>query len=69
MADDVSLDDVLASEAFQLDDFMRHLVQHAIARAGGNKAAAARMLGVTRRRMYSLLGSSAGEASGDPEGG
>ena len=36
----------------------RDLVNHAIVKAGGNKAQAARLLGVTRRRMYSLLESS-----------
>jgi DNA-binding NtrC family response regulator len=47
-------DDVLG-EGFKLDDFVRELLAHAIARAGGNKTEAARMLGITRRRLYSLL--------------
>jgi DNA-binding NtrC family response regulator len=42
---------------FSLDGFERELLQHAIAKAGGNKAAAARMLGITRRRLYSRLSS------------
>ena len=42
---------------FSLDGFERELLQHAIAKAGGYKAAAARMLGITRRRLYSRLSS------------
>jgi DNA-binding NtrC family response regulator len=51
------LDDLLVP-GFQLDAFERDLVHQAIVKAGGNKAQAARLLGVTRRRMYSLLESS-----------
>jgi DNA-binding NtrC family response regulator len=40
---------------FNLDAFERDLVFSAIERAGGNKAAAARLLGITRRRLYSRL--------------
>ena len=40
-----------------LDDLERELIQAALARAGGNKADAARLLGVTRRRLYSLVAS------------
>jgi DNA-binding NtrC family response regulator len=49
-----SLDDVLVA-GFSLDGFERELIHHAIAKAGGNKAAAARLLGITRRRLYSRL--------------
>jgi DNA-binding NtrC family response regulator len=45
----------LLGEGFALDDLERELIQAALARSGGNKAAAARLLGVTRRRLYSLL--------------
>lgn len=40
---------------FNLDAFERDLVFFAIEHAGGNKAAAARLLGITRRRLYSRL--------------
>ncbi|HYV45580.1 MAG TPA: sigma-54 dependent transcriptional regulator [Myxococcaceae bacterium] len=52
---------------FQLDRFERDLIHAAIERAGGNKAAAARMLGISRRRLYSLLESLEGKLSGAPE--
>ncbi len=46
--------DVLV-EGFNLDAFERDLLHAAIELAGGNKAAAARLLGITRRRLYSRL--------------
>lgn len=45
----------LLQEGFNLDLFERDLVYKAIELAGGNKAAAARHLGITRRRLYSRL--------------
>ena len=42
---------------------MRELVYAALERAGGNKTYAARILGITRRRLYTLL-ASFGEGSG-----
>jgi transcriptional regulator with PAS, ATPase and Fis domain len=48
------LDDLLVPE-FSLDALERDLIHHALVKAGGNKAAAARMLGITRRRLYSRL--------------
>jgi two-component system response regulator HydG len=62
------LDDLLVP-GFQLDAFERDLVHQAIVKAGGNKAQAARLLGVTRRRMYSLLESSRKIDRGPGEGG
>jgi two-component system response regulator HydG len=65
------LDDLLVP-GFQLDAFERDLVNHAIVKTGGNKAQAARLLGVTRRRMYSLLESSrkiGAPPEGEGEGG
>jgi DNA-binding NtrC family response regulator len=47
----------LLVEGFDLDAFERELILAALARAGGNKTHAARMLGITRRRLYSLLAS------------
>ncbi len=49
-----SAGEVLAP-GFDLDAFERDLVLAALERAGGNKAAAARLLGITRRRLYSRL--------------
>jgi DNA-binding NtrC family response regulator len=43
------------TEGFNLDAFERDLIYAALKRAGGNKAAAARVLGITRRRLYSRL--------------
>ena len=50
----------LLVEGFDLDAFERDLILAALERAGGNKTQAARMLGVTRRRLYSLLASHGG---------
>ncbi len=46
--------DVLG-EGFDLDVFERELIHAALERAGGNKTAAAKLLGITRRRLYSRL--------------
>jgi DNA-binding NtrC family response regulator len=48
-----------------LDRNARLLITEAMRRAGGNKTAAAEMLGITRRAMYSrmkMLGMDAGPA-------
>jgi DNA-binding NtrC family response regulator len=50
----------LVGEGFSLDAFERELLLAALAKAGGNKTKAASLLGVTRRRLYSLLASSGG---------
>jgi DNA-binding NtrC family response regulator len=55
--------DVLV-EGFDLDAFERELILAAIERAGGNKAAAARLLGITRRRLYSRLEALGGRDEG-----
>ena len=52
-------------EGFNLDDFERELLYAALERAGGNKAAAARLLGITRRRLYSRLQSLGEKAPAD----
>ena len=59
--------DVLV-EGFNLDAFERELLHAAIERTGGNKAAAARLLGITRRRLYSRL-QSLGERLPDTDAG
>ena len=48
-------------DGFNLDVFERDLIHAALLRAGGNKTAAAKMLGITRRRLYSRL-----ESLGEP---
>ncbi len=58
--------DVLG-EGFDLDAFERDLIHAALERAGGNKTAAARMLGITRRRLYSRLASLDGREAGGEE--
>jgi two-component system response regulator HydG len=45
----------LLKEGFSLDAFERELLQVALERTEGNKSAAARLLGITRRRLYSRL--------------
>lgn len=54
----------LLVEGFELDALERDLVHAALQRAGGNKTNAAKLLGITRRRLYSLL-ASFGAADGD----
>jgi DNA-binding NtrC family response regulator len=57
----------LLGDGFDLDAFERDLVFAALQRAGGNKTHAAKLLGITRRRLYSLLASyGAREGDGVP---
>ena len=44
-----------APDDLDLDNHARHLIRTAMARAGGNKTRAARLLGITRRTLYSRL--------------
>ncbi len=43
------------TEGFNLDDFELSLLRAALERTGQNKTAAAKLLGITRRRLYSRL--------------
>ena len=52
---------------FSIDAFERELIFAAIERAGGNKAAAARLLGITRRRLYSMLHTHGAEGEPEPD--
>jgi DNA-binding NtrC family response regulator len=45
----------LLEQDFDLDAFEREIIEAALARTAGNKSAAARLLGITRRRLYSRL--------------
>jgi DNA-binding NtrC family response regulator len=47
----------LLAEGFGLDAFEKELIEAALERSEGNKTRAAQLLGVTRRRLYSLLAS------------
>ena len=57
----------LLVEGFELDAFEREVIFAAIEKAGGNKTQAARLLGVTRRRLYSLLASMEGSQQKEDE--
>ncbi len=57
----------LVGDGFDLDAFERELLLAALARAGGNKTRAASFLGITRRRLYSLLAASGGDPGREPE--
>ncbi len=52
---------------FDLDNFERDLLYAALQRTGGNKAAAARLLGITRRRLRSRLQSLTEKDSADSD--
>ena len=58
----------LLVEGFELHAFEREVIFAAIEKAGGNKTQAARLLGVTRRRLYSLLASMDGSQQKENEG-
>jgi two-component system response regulator HydG len=62
-----SILDALLVPGFSLDALERDLLHHALVKAGGNKAAAARLLGITRRRLYSRLDSLGEPAGGDDD--
>ena len=57
----------LLVEGFSLDGLERDLIYAALERAGGNKTSAAKLLGITRRRLYSMLASLQADATDDPE--
>ncbi len=42
-------------KGFELVQFERYLIKQAIRKAGGNKTLAAQILGITRRRLYSMM--------------
>jgi DNA-binding NtrC family response regulator len=57
----------LLVDGFDLDAFEREVVYAALERAGGNKTRAARLLGITRRRLYSMLASFGASEKEDDE--
>jgi two-component system, NtrC family, response regulator AtoC len=46
---------IIPDEGVRLDEIEARLLQAAIEKAGGNKTRAAHLLGITRRRLYSLM--------------
>lgn len=45
----------IPEQGFQLDEFEKFLVLQALEKASGNKTRAANLLGITRRRLYSIM--------------
>jgi DNA-binding NtrC family response regulator len=46
---------IFPPEGIDFDDLQRSVIQKALERAGGNKTRAARLLGMTRRKLYSRM--------------
>ena len=61
-------DTAKAGEDLNLDNNARLLILAALQRSGGNKSLAARMLGITRRTLYSRLNLLGMETDGSEEG-
>jgi two-component system response regulator HydG len=57
----------LLIDGFNLDNLERELLRAALERTSGNKSAAARLLGITRRRLYCRLDSLAEDPRADDE--
>jgi len=51
----IGLEMELPSEGIDLEKLEAHLIRRALVRAGGNKSQAARLLGMTRRTLYSRM--------------
>jgi len=45
----------IPEEGIKLDDLERLLIHQALSMADGNKSRAAQLLGITRRRLYSMM--------------
>jgi DNA-binding NtrC family response regulator len=45
----------LPDEGIVLEDIEKKLIHRDIEKAGGNKSKAAKLLGITRRKLYSML--------------
>lgn len=64
---------VIPAEGLSLETLERELILQSLERAGGNKSQAARLLGLTRRTLYSRMEKhglrTPGEGAGDEEAG
>ncbi len=45
----------IPEEGLSIDDVEKNLIHNAIKKAGGNKTRAAKLLGITRRKLYSMM--------------
>ncbi|MFQ5640061.1 MAG: sigma-54-dependent transcriptional regulator [bacterium] len=45
----------IPNEGLSLEQVERDLIRHALNKAGGNKSKAAKLLGITRRKLYSMM--------------
>ena len=45
----------IPDEGINLDELEKRLIKEALQKAGGNKTKAAQLLGLTRRRLYSMM--------------
>jgi DNA-binding NtrC family response regulator len=57
----------LLGPGFSIDGLEKELIHEALARASGNKTEAAKLLGITRRRLYSRLKSMEADARGEDD--
>ena len=57
----------LFQPGFSIDNLERELIHEALARTSGNKTEAAKLLGITRRRLYSRLKSMENDVQGEEE--
>jgi len=47
--------DFNADELLPIDEMERRMIQKALTKTNGNKTNAAKMLGITRRQLYSMM--------------
>ncbi len=45
----------IPNEGISLEQVERDLIKNALNKAGGNKSKAAKLLGITRRKLYSMM--------------
>ena len=46
---------LISDDGIKLDELEKHLITEAINKSNGNKTSAAKLLGITRRRLYSMM--------------
>jgi len=51
----ITIDSELPEEGIQLEEHEKKLIQQALNKAKGNKSKAAQLLGITRRKLYSMM--------------